>query len=57
MSRRNSREAKAARRQERLGKPLPEYRPIRMAICHSCGDQTHVFEPLLYCSRCLDEVE
>jgi len=55
MSKRNRREVKAARRKEREAKPLAEFRAIRYGACVCCGDYTHTYEPLRWCSRCLLE--
>lgn len=57
MSRRNSAEAKAARRKARLESPLPPTRMIHISCCVSCGDYTHIYLPANYCSRCLDELD
>lgn len=45
-----------ARRKERLDKPLSTPRNVAYSFCKSCGDHTHVYEPLRYCGRCLDDL-
>lgn len=56
MSRRNSREAKAIRRKERLERPIQPPTVVAMSFCKNCGDHTHVYEPARWCGRCLDDL-